>query len=104
MHSLVPVALALLLVLPAGSPALARIATIEATAPLDDHSEQAVQKAFLEALKAAVRQAEAMGFTWVALGQADVLEDRVTVQLFATDTEPEGEYDEAGPSPRGEPV
>ena len=104
MRFLVQVALAFLLVLPAGSPALARIATIEATAPLDDQSEQAIQAAFLEALKAALQQAEAMGFTWLALGQADVLEDRVPIQLFATDTEPEGEHDEAGPSPRGEPV
>src|SRR3972149_6940604 len=99
MPAFAPVALALLLVLPVGPPGRARLATIEATAPLQDHSEQSIQRASLEALKPAAHRAGAMVFTWVTLSQANVLEDRVTVLLFATDSEPEGEGG-AGPPPR----
>jgi len=84
-------ALALLLVLGVASPAVARLATIETTAPLQDHAEQSIKTAFKEALQTAVRGAVAMGLSWVKISRALVLQDIVTVQILATDTKPEGE-------------
>ena len=79
-----------MLVLP-GAPGLASVATIEATAPLADHSERSIKTAMVEAVRAAVRTAIAMGFTWVAFGWAEVRGNQLTVQILATTTDPEGE-------------
>ncbi len=91
MRSFGRLALALLLVLALVSPGLAGVATIEATAPLQDHSQESIKAAFIEALKAAVGQAEAMGFPWVAINEVRVLEHKVTVELLASDMDPERE-------------
>lgn len=94
-------AIALLLVLSVTSPSLARMAAIETTAPLQDHSEQSIKAAVTEAVETAVRGALAMGLPWIHLRGALVLADMVTVQILATDMEPKGE--EAGePSPNDE--
>jgi hypothetical protein len=50
-----------------------------------------------------MKGAVAMGFSWVRVSQAFVLEDMVTVRILATDTEPEGVEDEEEPLPGGEP-
>lgn len=84
-------ALMLLLVPAVASPALARMAVIETTAPLQDHAEQSIQAAFKEAVESAVRGAVAMGLTWVEISRALVLQDLVIAQILATDTKPEGE-------------
>ena len=83
--------LALALVLAAVSPGLAEVATIEATAPLQDHSEQSLRAAFVLALKLAVQQAEELGFPWVTLNHVQVMEHRVLVRLLATDVDPDNE-------------
>ncbi len=88
--------LALALVLAAVSPGLAGVATIEATAPLQDHSEQSIKAAFMLALKLAVQQAEDLGFPWVALNHVQVMEHRVLVQLLATDVDPDSEDEQQG--------
>jgi hypothetical protein len=41
-----------------------------------------------------VRDALAVGFSWVKLSKAPVPENMVTVQIVATDTRPEGEGEE----------
>ncbi len=84
-------AIAFLLVLSVASPSLARMAAIETTAPLQDHSEQSIKTAVTEAVETAVRGAKAMGLRWIHLRGALVLADMVTVQILASDTEPKGE-------------
>src|SRR5262249_35550204 len=88
--------LVLLLVLALAPPALARVAAIETTAPLADHTDESIEAALEEAVLTAVRGAVAMGFQWVQVHQATVLADIVSVQVLASDTAPEDE-DEPGP-------
>ena len=83
-------------------PGEATVASIETTAPLQDHAEQTVQAALKEAVDAAVKGAAAMGLPWVHLNRAVVLADVVAVQILATYTAPETEMDEA-PGPDAEP-
>jgi len=82
--------LAMLLALWAAAPAAAFTTRIEATAPLPDRSQAAIEAALMEAMAAAARSALAMGFPWVSIERTRVLEDRVSVELLATDTDPEG--------------
>jgi hypothetical protein len=84
-------ALTVLVGVSVASPAWRRVATIETTAPLQDHAEQSIKTAFKEAVETAVRGAVAMGLSWVKLGRTQVLENMVTVQILATDTDPQGE-------------
>ena len=98
MRTLGCLAIALLLGLSVGSPVLARMASIQTTAPLQDHAEQSIQAAVKEAVETAVKGAAAMGLSWVQLGRAVVLGDMVAVQILASDTKPEGE----GTEPEGE--
>jgi hypothetical protein len=95
---------ALLLVLGAASPGLARIASIETTAPLSNHAEQTVKAALEEAVNTAVKGAVAMGLRWFKISKALVLEDLVAVQILATDTasEPEGVEPEGEAAPESE--
>lgn len=95
-------AIALLLVLSVASSALARVAAIETTAPLQDYSEQSIEVAVAQAIQTAVRGAVAMGLPWVHLRRAWVIGDTVAVQILATDTEPEEEKS-AEPEPGEEP-
>ena len=64
-------------------------ALIQTTAPLRDGSEDAVRMAVVTAIEKAMRGANAMGFAWVKLRGAQVLEHDVLVQILATDDEPE---------------
>ncbi len=77
----------LALALALASPALARTAAIETTAPLADHSEASIEAAVNEAVAIAIRGALAMGFQWVQLHQAAVLDDAVSIRILAGDAE-----------------
>ena len=109
MRPLCWLALTLMLVVSIASPALGRVATIETTAPLQDHAEQSIKTALTEAIATALKGALAMGFSWVRVSQALVLGDLVTVQILATDmeSEVEGEGEEVplqGGEPSGSPA
>ncbi len=104
--------LAVVLVLAFATPCPAQVAVIEATAPLPDRSEGSIMTAIAAAVAAAAEQALALGLPWAAISQARVLEDRVTVEILATDTDPaaEGEMERApggtpgpGPNPAAKP-
>ena len=94
--------LALLLVLAVSTPVSARVATIETTAPLQDHSEQSLKAALTEVVQAIAKGAIAMGLSWVQVTRVLVLEDMLTVQVIASDTGPEG-VEEVEPGQDGEP-
>ena len=100
MRTLTCLVAALLLVTCAVSSGLAKVATIQTTAPLQDHAEPSVKAAFKEAVEAALKGAVAMGLHWVQISKAFVLEDAVAVQLLATDTAPQSGMEEA---PDGDP-
>lgn len=87
-----PLALALTL----ASSALARTAAIETTAPLADHSDASIEAAVKEAVAIAIRGALAMGFQWVQLHEAAVLDDAVSIRILAGDAE-ESEPDADAP-------
>ncbi len=95
--------LPLLLALTLATPALARVAAIETTAPLADQSEDSIKAAIEQAVLTAVRGAVAMGFQWVQVRQARVFTDLVSVQILASDQEPEGEEEQA-PDDGAEPA
>jgi len=101
MRAIGQLALALLLVLAVASPGLAGVAVIEATAPLQDHSKPAIEAAFKEAVKTAMRGAVAMGLPWVQVREAVVLKDMVAIRVLATDVKPDKEPGDPGPG--GEP-
>jgi hypothetical protein len=88
-----------MLIITAASPSEAKMATIQTSAPLQDHGEQAVKRAIQEAVKSAVMGAVAMGLPWVRVSRAVVLEDAVAVQIMATDTDPESGTGEEAPGP-----
>ena len=102
MHPFHWLVVALLLVLSAASPGMARVATIATTAPLLDHSDKSIQAALMEAVETIARGAMAMGLSWVKVSRVLVLDDMVTVRMVATDTEPGGEEDEEVPLPGDE--
>jgi hypothetical protein len=82
------------------TPALARVASIETTAPLADQSEDSIKAALEQAVSTAVRGAVAMGFLWVHVRQAVVFTDLVSVQILASDRElPSEEEAPADPAP-----
>jgi hypothetical protein len=83
------------------TPALARVASIETTAPLADQSEDSIKAALEQAVSTAVRGAVAMGFLWVHVRQAVVFTDLVSVQILASDREL-GSEDEATGDPAPE--
>jgi hypothetical protein len=86
-------------ILVAASPAPARVAAIETSAPLADHSEEAIRSALTDAVVNAVKGAVAMGLTWVRLRNAAVLDDAVTVLIVATDTEQDAEAADSDSEP-----
>jgi sulfite exporter TauE/SafE len=90
-----------LLALALATPALARVASIETTAPLADQSEDSIKAALEQAVSTAVRGAVAMGFSWVHVRQAVVFTDLVSVQMLASDKELRSE-DEAAADPAPE--
>jgi hypothetical protein len=93
--------LAVVLAFAPATPALARVASIETTAPLADQSEASIKAALEQAVLTAVRGAVAMGFQWVHVRQAVVFADVVSVQVLASDSELQG-ADEATADPAPE--
>ncbi len=98
MRALGKVALVVSLLLSAASPCAAYTVRIESTAPLADHSEATVKAAIMQAILTAARGAMDNGFPWVALGEVRVLEKEVSIELFATDENPDGGADGAAPA------
>jgi hypothetical protein len=102
--------MALGLVVLAASPSWARVATIQTTAPLGDHSVASIKAAVTEAVRTAIRGAAAMGLSRVRLNHALVLQDAVVIQLLATDADealpdesaPEADQPEAGAAHPGD--
>jgi hypothetical protein len=80
-----------LLGLVAVDPAWATVVHLENTAPVQDHSEGAIEGAIERALDGCVRAASAMQLTWVSLQDVVVLPDRVLVRVEASDEEDRGE-------------
>ena len=87
------VVLGLVGVLALASPAMARMASFEATTPLQDHSKQSIEMAVIEAVEAGVQSAIAMGFSWIQVSPPLLLDDKVVVHFAATDVDPEGSGD-----------
>jgi len=89
-----------LCVLSVASVASARVAVIQTTARLSDHSETSLRQAVKEAVATAVRGALAMGLSQVALqGISQVDDETVAVQVLASDVDPErGQSQERGQS------
>jgi hypothetical protein len=93
----------------ASPPAPTDMATIEATAPLDEPSEAGVKAAITHAVQKAARGALAMGFTWLHVQNAYVRPGYVGVQVVAMTRAPDEEPDahpdrDRGPStPDAEP-
>jgi hypothetical protein len=96
-------ALGLVAVLATASPGGAVVATIVTTAPLPDRSEQSVEAAFHDAVRAAVTEAVAMGLPWVLFSHALVLEDAVRVEILATDAAPDAGRGQEEPGSDREP-
>jgi hypothetical protein len=71
------------------APAWARTVAIESSAPLTDRSPDAIRSAARVAIERGVEEARTMGLPHVALHDATVEGDRLTVQLIATDEEGE---------------
>jgi hypothetical protein len=93
--------LSIVLAFALATPALARVASIETTAPLTDQSEDSIKSALEQAVLTAVRGAVAMGFVWVHIRQAVVFTDLVSVRILASDSELRSE-DEAMVDPAPE--
>lgn len=66
------------------SASAAETATIEATAPIAQQSENGILSAISVAAQRAVRGAMAMGLPWVQLGEAYVSGGYVAVKVFAS--------------------
>jgi hypothetical protein len=87
-------AIALLLMLLVASPGLASTAVIEASAPLQDHSERSITLAINSAAETAAEHAVAIGLRWIHDARALVLTELVIVQILVSDMKPEGEEEE----------
>jgi len=87
-------AVALLVVLMSTSPVVAEMAMIETTATLNEHSNEGVKTAVVTAVEKAVRGAQAMGLSRVAVNGVRVLPRMVIVQILATDSATESAPDE----------
>jgi hypothetical protein len=85
------VSMVLLTLLTMSSPAWARIVNLEATAPVPDRSHASIERAIQSALDGCVRQATALGLTWIRLRDAVLTGNQITLEVVATD-----EPDEAG--------
>ena len=96
-------ALALLLAMALAAPAWARTVKIETAVPLSDDAPESLEKAFTEALDTTVRGAVAMGFSWIRLDGARVLEHSAVVRMVATDDESEDIPEEDPPGTSAPP-
>ena len=90
---------ALILLVLGASPALSRETTIEATAPLAEHSEAALRTALMVAIGKALTDAKSQGVRLVRLDQARVEGETVRIRVLATD-EGLGRERTADPLPR----
>jgi len=102
MRYFITLALASLLIIATAVPSEAKVVAIHAIAPLRGHGERSIQSAMQEAVQSALRDALAMGFPWVRLTRALVMEDAVAVQILATDIDPEAGTREEAPGPDSE--
>ena len=96
MRSIARPAIALLLLVSFASPAMARVAAIQTTAALRDHSEESITEALQNAFDDALRGAAAMGLPRVQIDDAVVLPERnlVAVRILAADSDGELEAEE----------
>lgn len=74
----------------AAEPAPTEMAAIEATAPLEDVSEEAVKAAITTAVQKAARGALAMGLPWLQVQSAYVRSGYVGVHVVAMTKPPQG--------------
>ncbi len=91
----------------AAPPAIAappEIAAIEATAPLDNPSEEAVKAAITVAVQKAARGAIAMGLPWLRIERAYVRQDYVGVQVIAMKAQPSDDDASSTPPDRDTPL
>ena len=112
MRSIAGLVLALVMVVLLGSPAMARVAAIQTTAALRDHSEESITEALQKAFDDALRGAAAMGLPQVQIDDAVILPERnsVAVRILAADSEGEldaeeesgGQEEVVAPQPGGE--
>jgi len=77
------------------SPGLASARTVrmQASAPLEDFSERAVEAAIERAVDRCFRSADSTGLSWARVEDASVLADRVVVRVLASDEEA-GDHEE----------
>ena len=73
------------------SPVVAAMAVIETAAQLNEHSNEGVKAAVLEAVQTAARGAKAMGLSQITVKGVRVLPEMVIVQILATDAAPGSE-------------
>ena len=76
---------ALLLVFASASPAWARVVSFRTAAPLGDRSDFSIDRAVKGAVDNCVREATAMGLSWIWLRDAAVVGDKILIQMVASD-------------------
>lgn len=79
----------------------AEVFVIEATAPLEDASDEGVNAALDSALESAVRRAATMGLTWIQIHRVFARDGLVGVQVLAASQPPEDAR--GGPSSKDTP-
>jgi hypothetical protein len=77
------------MVMALAAPAWARIVKIETAVPQSDPSPETLERALKEALDIIVQGAAAMGFSFIRLDGARILDNSVVVRIVATDDESE---------------
>src|SRR5262245_42922680 len=76
---------ALLLALASASPAWARVVNFRTAAPLGDRSDTSIDRAIKGAVDSCVREATAMGLSWIWLRDAEVVGNKILIQMVASD-------------------
>jgi len=85
MRKLLALPIAVLLIAGVVAPAFAQLSLVTASAPLEDESDHAITVALRQATQQAVAEARAQGLEPIGIHRAFMTEDRVTVQLVASD-------------------
>lgn len=67
------------------SPAWARVVSFRAAVPLGDQSDPSIDRAIKGAVDRCVREATAMGLSWIWLQDAAVVGDKILIQMVASD-------------------
>jgi len=99
MRRFIPLLLFIMLALP--SSAWARVVAIEASAPVADRSEAAMDLALRGAVEVCVRHATSLGLSWIRFERAALVGNRLLVLMVASDDE-DGDADEIETSPAPE--